>query len=105
MLKIKTLRCPVYSRKIVGWEIYATEFAGQAASVFHKAHRSPMKGETILATLRRLRVLPSFSRPAVSDDNPYPESMFSTLKGHHSFPDQPFAYLEQARGWEHGFER
>ena len=33
--------------------------------------------------------VPSFSRPAVSDDNPYSESMFCTFKGHSSFPDQP----------------
>jgi putative transposase len=64
-----------------------------------------MKGATMLATLQRLGVVPSFSRPTVSDDNPYSESLFSTLKGHPSFPDQPFADLEQARRWAHGFER
>ena len=111
----------VYSRKIVGWEVYATASAEQAASVFHKAHRregvradalvlhsdngSPMKGATMLATLQRLGVVPSFSRPAVSDDNPYSESLFSTLKGHPSFPDQPFDDLHEARRWAHGFER
>ena len=111
----------IYSRKIVGWEVYATESAEQAASVFHKAHLregvradalilhsdngSPMKGATMLATLQRLGVVPSFSRPAVSDDNPYSESLFSTLKGHPSFPDQPFDDLHEARRWAHGFER
>jgi transposase InsO family protein len=111
----------IYSRKIVGWEVYDCESAEQAASVFGKAHLregvganalvlhsdngSPMKGATMLATLQRLGVVPSFSRPAVSDDNPYSESLFSTLKGHPSFPDQPFTDLEQARRWAQGFER
>ena len=76
----------VFSRKIVGWEVYPSESAEQAASVFRKAHRregvradalvlhsdngAPMKGATRLATLQRLGVVPSFSRPSVSDDNP-----------------------------------
>jgi transposase InsO family protein len=111
----------VYSRKIVGWEVYATESADQAAEVFRKAHLregvradtlvlhsdngAPMKGGTMLATLQRLGVMPSFSRPAVSNDNPYSESLFSTCKGHPSFPDRPFADLEEARRWAQGFER
>ena len=41
----------------------------------------------------------------MSDDNPYSESLFSTLKGHPSFPDQPFDDLHEARRWAHGFER
>jgi transposase InsO family protein len=111
----------IYSRKIVGWEVYATQSAELAADVFRKAHLregvqadalvlhsdngSPMKGATMLATLQRLGVIPSFSRPAVSDDNPYSESLFSTLKGHSSFPDQPFEDLNEARRWAQGFER
>ena len=111
----------IYSRKIVGWEVYTTQSAEQAASVFRKAHLregvradalvlhsdngSPMKGATMLATLQRLGVAPSFSRPAVSDDNPYSESLFSTLKGHSSFPDQPFEDIENARRWAQQFER
>ena len=109
----------LYSRKIVGWEVYATESAEQAADVFHKAYLregvradslvlhsdngSPMKGGTMLATLQRLGVAPSFSRPAVSNDNPYSESLFSTCKGHPSFPDQPFADVEEARIWTQKF--
>ena len=58
----------VYSRKIVGWEVYDTESAAHAASVFRKTHLregvgaeslvlhsdngSPMKGATMLATLQ-----------------------------------------------------
>jgi putative transposase len=81
----------VFSRKIVRWEVYASESAEQAAEAFAKAYLregiagqplmlhsdngSPMKGATMLATLQRLGVMPSFSRPSVSDDNPYSEAL------------------------------
>jgi transposase InsO family protein len=110
----------VYSRKIVGWEVFDTESAEHAASVFHKAHLregvgaeslalhsdngSPMKGATMLATLQRLGVMPSFSRPSVSNDNPYSEALFKTLKYHPGFPDIPFDSLQQAREWVAGFQ-
>jgi transposase InsO family protein len=109
----------VFSRKIVGWEVYASESAEQAAEVFRKAHLregvnadalvlhsdngAPMKGATMLATLQRLGVVPSFSRPCVSDDNPFSESLFNTLKGRPNFPDQPFADLQCARIWVAAF--
>jgi transposase InsO family protein len=109
----------IYSRKIVGWEVYANESAEQAAAVFHKAHLregigaeplvlhsdngAPMKGATMLATLQRLGVMPSFSRPAVSDDNPYSEALFKTLKYHTGFPEHPFEGLQGAREWVAGF--
>jgi transposase InsO family protein len=109
----------IYSRKIVGWEVYATESAEQAASVFGKAHLragvppgclvlhsdngSPMKGGVMLTTLHRLGVVASFSRPAVSNDNPYSESLFNTLKGHPIFPDKPFEDLQEARTWTQEF--
>ncbi len=105
----------VYSRKIVGWEVYPEESAEHAASVAHKAYLregvcakaltlhsdngSPMKGVTMLAMLQHLGVVPSFSRPSVSNDNPFSESLFNTVKGHPSFPDQPFDSPETARSW------
>jgi transposase InsO family protein len=105
----------LYSRKIVGWEVYPGESAAQAARVFHKAHLregvgtdslvlhsdngAPMKGATMLATLQRLGVVTSFSRPAVSNDNPFSESLFNTLKGHPGFPEQPFDPPTAARTW------
>ncbi len=58
----------------------------------------------MLATLQRLGVMPSFSRPSVSDDNPYSEALFKTLKYHPGFPDKPFKNLEEARKWVFGFE-
>jgi transposase InsO family protein len=109
----------VFSRKIVGWEVYASESAEQAAEVFAKTHRregiagqalvlhadngSPMKGATMLATLQRLGVMPSFSRPSVSDDNPFSEALFKTLKYHPGYPDKPFDTLHEARQWVAGF--
>ena len=77
----------VYSRKIVAWQVHERECAEYAAAlareacyvegvdarevVLHADNGSPMKGATMLATLERLGVIPSFSRPAVSDDNPF----------------------------------
>ncbi len=57
----------------------------------------------MLATLQRLGMVPSFSRPGVSNDNPYSESLFRTLKYRPSYPSRPFASLEEARGWVHRF--
>lgn len=110
----------VFSRKIVGWEVYETESADQASKLFRKTYLregiagddlvlhsdngSPMKGATMLATLQRLGVMPSYSRPSVSDDNPYSEALFKTLKYHPGFPDKPFGRLEEARIWVTGFQ-
>ena len=58
----------------------------------------------MLATLQRLGVMPSFSRPSVSDDNPYSEALFKTLKYHPGYPDKPFAGLDEARTWVAGFQ-
>src|SRR5690606_7296584 len=96
----------VYSRMIVGWEVHYDELAGHAAALISKAclrHRvrrdelvlhadngSPMKGATMLATLQKLGVVPSFSRPSVSDDNAYSEALFRTLKYTPAYPKKPF---------------
>ncbi len=58
----------------------------------------------MLATLQRLGVMPSFSRPSVSNDNPYSEALFKTLKYHPGFPDKPFDSLQEAREWVAGFQ-
>jgi putative transposase len=111
----------LFSRKIVGWEVYAEESAEHAARTFRKAYLregiagqtlalhsdngSPMKGATMLGTLEKLGVATSFSRPSVSNDNAYSEAMFKTLKYHPGFPDAPFDTLEEARQWVDGFQR
>ncbi len=109
----------VFSRKIVGGEVHDNESAdhasvlirkaclgegiGEDALVLHADNGGPMKGATMLATLQRLGVVPSFSRPSVSNDNPYSESLFRTLKYVPAYPTKPFESIEAARTWVHGF--
>ena len=56
-------------------------------------------GQGQLATMQRLGVAPSRSRPSVSNDNPYSESLFRTLKYRPAMPVKPFENLLQARRW------
>jgi putative transposase len=109
----------IYSRKIVGWQVHAEERSVLAADLMtnicqregvkrhqvtlHSDNGSPMKGATMLATLQQLGIIPSFSRPSVSNDNPYSESLFRTLKYRPAYPDQPFFDLQAARLWVQGF--
>lgn len=105
----------IYSRKIVGWQIYDAESSELAAEVvrdicarehiapnqvvLHSDNGSPMKGATMLATLQALGVMPSFSRPAVSNDNPFSESLFKTMKYRPTYPQRAFETLLAARQW------
>jgi len=109
----------IFSRKIVGWEVHDTETAEHASVlirktclaesihqdglVLHSDNGSPMKGATMLATLQHLGIVPSLSRPSVSDDNPYSESLFRTLKYTPAYPTKPFESIEAARRWVHEF--
>lgn len=111
----------IFSRKIVGWEVHESELAEHASVlirktclsegihegglVLHSDNGSPMKGTTMLATLQKLGVIPSFSRPSVSDDNPYSESLFRTLKYAPAYPSKPFESLDAARQWVREFVR
>jgi len=105
----------VWSRQIVAAEVHAEESAALAAALFqrtcerlaldpeglilHSDNGSPMKGSTMLATLKRLGVIASFSRPHVSDDNPYSEALFRTMKYRPQYPSRPFASLVAAQAW------
>jgi transposase InsO family protein len=105
----------IWSRKIVGWQVHEEESAELASElawktcadegvkpgelVLHSDNGGPMKGITMLATLQRLGIVSSFSRPRVSDDNAMCEALFRTLKYRPGFPRKPFASLEQARRW------
>ncbi len=105
----------IFSRKIVGWQVYEEESSAQAADLMtdictredierhqitlHSDNGIPMKGATMLATLQQLGVVPSFSRPSVSNDNPYSESLFRTLKYRPEYPENPFTDLTDARNW------
>ena len=109
----------IFSRKIVHWEVHESENAELSSRMIHKAcainnigpkqivlhsdNGGPMKGATMLATLQRLGVAPSFSRPSVSNDNPYSESLFKTLKYCPQFPERGFAAIEEARAWVEKF--
>lgn len=105
----------VWSRKIVGWAVLEEESNEAAAELFrkisveqgidpdglvlHSDNGGPMKGATMLATLQKLGVVPSFSRPSVSDDNAYVESLFRTAKYRPGYPSGPFESLDAARAW------
>jgi transposase InsO family protein len=72
--------------------------------ILHSDNGAPMKGATMLVTLERLGVIPSFSRPSVSDDNPYSEALFRTVKYHPTFPMlNKFATILEARQWAEKF--
>ena len=109
----------LYSRKIVGWDVHDTESGEQAATliertvwregcahkplVLHSDNGSPMKAATFRVTLERLGITPSYSRPRVSNDNPYSEAAFRTVKYRPDFPANGFADLDAARTHVHGF--
>ena len=109
----------IFSRKIVAGEVFEAQDDAYSALMLRKAclqngirpeqlalhsdNGGPMKGATMLATLQNLGVVPSFSRPSVSDDNPYSEALFRTMKYRPEFPSKPFETLEQARIWLHDF--
>lgn len=107
----------LYSRKIVGWEVHDSDDAEHAAHlvrrtalaegiaampskpVLHGDNGSTLKATTVLAMLNWLGVKPSYSRPRVSDDNAYAESLFRTAKYRPEFPAKGFADLDEARAW------
>jgi len=111
----------VYSRKIVGWQIHEEETSENASLlaemtcliedidpnilelVLHSDNGGAQKGATMLGTLQKLGVVPSFSRPSVSNDNPYSESLFKTLKYRPSYPERFFESIEQAKEWVEKF--
>jgi transposase InsO family protein len=111
----------VFSRKIVGHEVHVAESSELAALlmrraslaeglagrslVLHSDNGSAMKGATMLATLEHLGVAASFSRPRVSNDNAYAESLFRTCKYRPDYPNKAFDSLEEAQTWTQKFVR
>lgn len=111
----------IYSRKAVGWEVYAQESGELAAKllqrsvigeqclrqplVLHSDNGAPMKSQTLLSKMHDLGITPSRSRPRVSNDNPYSESLFRTLKYCPQWPRDGFADLDAARAWVRDFIR
>lgn len=102
----------VWSRKIVGWEIAEEERDTVSAALMerlaldhdlhgvylHSDRGNPMKGVNMVMKLYQLGVMPSFSRPRVSDDNPYSESLFRTIKYSRKYPGR-FETIAEAREW------
>ena len=81
------------------------EGVDRAGLVVHRNNGPAMKGQTLLAMMQVLGVVPSFSRPGVSDDNPFSEALFCTMKYRPDYPDGPFASVEAAQSWVDGFVR
>lgn len=102
----------IFDKSIVGWSIHERESDTLARELFerlssgrgirfknlHSDNGGPMKGVTLMALLDELKVNVSFSRPRVSNDNPFIESWFRTLKYHPAYPLR-FETLESARLW------
>lgn len=113
----------LYSRKVVGWEIHEEDDASHAVAllkrvslaegihamaekpVLHGDNGSTLKATTVLALLHWLGIKPSYSRPRVSDDNAFVESLFKTAKYRPEFPTHGFATLQDARTWGQRFVR
>ena len=109
----------IYSRKIVGWQVYEKESSARAADLMtdicrrervkpdqvtlHSDNGGAMRGEVLLVTLQKLGVIPSFSRSGVSNDNPYSESLFKTMKYVTHYPEKGFEDIVQTRKWVEKF--
>lgn len=109
----------VYSRKVVGWEVFHAESAHHASLVIQRAmlaeglidqplvlhadNGSPFKGATLLETLHALNITPSYSRPRVSNDNAYSEALFRTCKYVPDYPVGGFESLQASQRWVHDF--
>ena len=109
----------IFSRKIVGYEVHEKECGERAAEliqrcmlreqclntplVLHSDNGAPMKAQTMKVKLEELGVLPSYSRPRVSNDNPYSEALFRTLKYRPEWPSSGFCSLSNARDWVENF--
>ncbi|VEG87698.1 putative transposase [Yersinia pseudotuberculosis] len=111
----------VFSRKITGAEVHETESGELAAAlmqrtvlrercyrqplVLHADNGAAMKSQTLQVKLAELNISPSHSRPRVSNDNAYVESLFRTLKYVPQWPSSGFNHLEEARVWVDKFTR
>ena len=108
----------VYSRYVVGWMIAPTEKATLAKEliettctrqgiardqlIIHSDRGPSMTSKTVAQLLADLGVEKSHSRPHVSNDNPYSEAQFKTMKYRPDYPDR-FGSIEDARQWARGF--
>ena len=107
----------LFSRYVVGWMLAPKECKHLAAQLFaetiarhgiepglqvHMDRGSAMKSDTLAQLLASLGASRSFSRPRVSDDNPFSESQFKTMKYQPDYPGRFDGELH-GRGWLHDF--
>lgn len=113
----------IYSRNIVGYEVHDVESGEHAAHlarrtalaegvhtalikpVLHGDNGASLKATTVLAMLQWLGIAPSYSRPRVSNDNAYAESLFRTAKYRAGYPADGFSDIDAARRWASDFVR
>jgi putative transposase len=108
----------IYSRYVVGWLIAERETAALAQElvattcqrqgiareqlILHADNGGPMRAKSLALLLADLGVSASHSRPHTSDDNPFSEAQFKTLKYHPGYPDR-FGSIQDARAWARPF--
>jgi putative transposase len=108
----------IYSRYVVGWMIAERETAALAKDLvetacirqgiireqltLHADNGGPMRAKSLALLLDDLGVSASHSRPHTSDDNPFSEAQFKTLKYHPGYPDR-FGSIQDARMWARPF--
>jgi len=108
----------IFSRYVVGWMIARRELAALAKKlieescikqgiqwdqmIIHSDRGSSMTSKPVALLLADLGVTKSHSRPYVSNDNPYSESHFKTMKYRPEFPER-FGSLEDSRSFGHIF--
>ena len=71
--------------------------------VLHTDNGNAMRAATLESRLEELGVLRSFSRPRVSNDNPYAESLFRTVKCRPDYPRKPITSEGKACEWVAAF--
>ncbi|TLU81525.1 MAG: DDE-type integrase/transposase/recombinase, partial [Chlorobium sp.] len=106
----------IFDKSIVGWAVHEEESGRYSSDLFertlkgrkvklkalHADNGGPMKGITLMALLRELKVDVSHSRPRTSNDNPFIESLFKTMKYRANYPGR-FEDLNEARLWMAAF--
>jgi len=108
----------IFSRYVVGWmiaEVESSELAKQLIAetarkqaiqpdqlTLHADNGSPMKGKPLSQLLVDLGITGSHNRPHTSDDNPFSEAQFKTMKYRPDYPDR-FPSIEAARQWARAF--
>jgi putative transposase len=103
----------IFSRKAIHWEVHETENGdlakgfintaiaangGVLPNTIHADNGTSMTSKTVTMLLADLKIDRSHSRPHVSNDNPYSEAQFKTLKYCPAFPDR-FGSVQDARAF------